>query len=65
MPSIKDHEVKILATCSLTLQSDYPSEGDDAWKESPFNWIRTRRSSRQRGYDRREAGIRLLGSEGL
>ena len=41
--------MKILATCSLTLQSDYPSEDDDAWKESPFNWIRTRRSSRQRG----------------
>jgi len=31
------------------LQSDYPSEEDDAWRESPFNWIRTRRSSRQRG----------------
>ena len=49
MPSIKDPEVKILATFSLTLQSDYPNEGENAWQESPFNWIRSRRSSRQRG----------------
>ena len=28
MPSIKDPEVRILATYSLTLQSDYPNEGE-------------------------------------
>ena len=34
---------------SLTLQADYLSEKDDTWKDSPFNWIQTGISSRQKG----------------
>ena len=49
MTLIKDPEVRRLATCSLDLRSDYPYYGEEAWQESPFNWIRIRRSSRQRG----------------
>lgn len=48
MTSIQDPEVKVLATYSLTLQSDYEGIDDLEWRSSPFDWIR-KRPSRQRG----------------
>lgn len=45
---IRDPEVEILATYSRTLHTDYEKSEDDAWRGSPFNWIRSR-PSRQRG----------------
>jgi len=46
---IKDSETKILAAISETLKSEYVDPLENEWEGSPFAWILTRRSSRQRG----------------
>ena len=48
MPSIRDPEVKILATFSQELQPDYMTPDDASWQGSPFDWIRAK-PSRQKG----------------
>ncbi|MBY0313756.1 MAG: hypothetical protein K2W85_16950 [Phycisphaerales bacterium] len=47
MRRIADADVRILASCSATLQGDY-ADDDFAWQGSPFAWIKTR-PSRQVG----------------
>jgi len=44
---IRDDDVRLLAGIASTLRSDYIEE-DDAWRGSPFAWIKTR-PSRQAG----------------
>ncbi len=47
MPEIADRDVRMLAHASQALQKTY-DQGEEAWQESPFAWIR-RRPSRQKG----------------
>lgn len=49
MKTIQDPEIQALATCSQDLQPQYKKQSDTLWKDSPFNWIRIRSSSRQKG----------------
>ena len=37
----------MLATCSLTLRSEYEGTHDASWRGSPFDWIRTQPSRRK------------------
>lgn len=46
---IVDHDVQMLAGISLGLKEEYLDPGEDIWAGSPFAWILSRRSSRQRG----------------
>ncbi len=47
MSTITDPDVRILASCSKTLQGDYAQE-ESQWRNSPFAWIKAR-PSRQIG----------------
>ena len=47
MPEIADRDVRMLAHASQTLQKTY-DQGEEAWQESPFAWIKSR-PSRQKG----------------
>lgn len=47
MGKITDSDVRVLATFAGTLESEYAAD-DDAWRGSPFHWIKAR-PSRQVG----------------
>lgn len=46
---ITDQETKILASISASLKNEYVDPAENEWRGSPFAWILSRRSSRQRG----------------
>ena len=46
---IADEEVRMRGAISGGLQPEHVDEGPDPWEGTPFAWIKTRPSSRQRG----------------
>lgn len=49
MPLIKDLEVKSLAEYSEALQKDYQGKKKTVWEKSPFGWLLSGPSSREKG----------------